>query len=60
MADNEVFLPVEAFDISLYTREKDPKSEAKMEAALGGIVWEKAETYVDSERCYIVIYSIEL
>lgn len=60
-ADNSVYLPVSDFDVELYSREKDPTSEALIEGALNsaGIVWEKIEDYIESERCCIVTYSFQ-
>ena len=59
-ADNSVYLDVDSFDVELYTKEKDPSVEATLEAALSSFVWEKTETYIDTERCYQIVYSFEL
>lgn len=59
-ADDQVYLPVERIDIELYTKEKDPDLEEKLESALSGLCWEKAEEYLDDERCYEIVYEIEV
>lgn len=59
-ADDQVYLPVQRIDIELYTREKRPDLEEKLETALSGLCWEKAEEYLDDERCYEIVYEIEV
>lgn len=59
-ADGQVYLPVEHIQIELYTELKDPKAEGKVEAALSSLFWEKTETYIDTERCYQILYEIEV
>ena len=58
-ADSVVYTRVDNIDVELYTREKDPASEALVEGALSGVVWEKTEDYLDDERCYMVTYSFQ-
>lgn len=58
-ADDVVYLGKGEVNVELYTREKDPVAEARVEAALSGVVWEKTEDYIESERCYMVTYSFE-
>lgn len=60
MADNKVYQKITDLDIELYTREKDPATEALVEQALAEIPWDKTEVYIDSERCYEIVYSIEI
>lgn len=61
-ADGIVFLQIRDIEIELYTRSKDPTSEAAVERALtdAGIYWEKSETYIETEHCFEVIYEIEV
>lgn len=59
-ADDQVYLPVERIDIELYTKEKDPDLEEKLESALSSLCWEKAEEHLDDERCYEIVYEIEV
>ena len=48
--------------IELYTDEKNPGIEARVEAVLDrrGIFFEKTEVWIESERLYEVLYSFEL
>ena len=59
-ADASVYVHVAEVDVELYTRAKEPEIEAKVEAALHGFHWNKTETYIDSERCYQILYEIEV
>lgn len=61
-ADDRVYQKVSSFDIELYTTYKSPSTEALVEDALSdaSIVWEKSEEYLDAERCYEIIYEIEV
>lgn len=61
-ADNKVFYGKKMVSVELYTKKKDPKAEANVEAALNeaDIYWEKTETHLDDENAYEVIYSIEV
>ena len=58
-ADNSVYYGKGEVDVELYTRDKDPASEALIETALDSVVWEKTEDYIESERCYMVTYSFQ-
>ena len=61
-ADGVVYHTAQRYTIELYTEEKDPETEAKLEAALtgAGIFWTKDETYIESERMNEIIYEIEV
>lgn len=59
-ADDRVYFPVQQVDVELYTATKRPDLEQKVEAALSGLCWEKSEEYLDDERCYEIIYEIEV
>lgn len=60
MADGAVYQTVLRVDVELYTARKDIAMEAKVEAALAGIPWQKAEQYLEDENCHEVIYEIEV
>ena len=47
-------------EIELYTETKRPDLEAHLETVLSSFCWEKAEEYLDDERCYEIIYEIEV
>ena len=57
--DNAGYVRRRAVDIELYTEHKDIAQEESLEDALvsGGIAWETADEYIDSERCHMRIYS---
>lgn len=59
-ADGGVYFSASAVDIELMTKEKDPAAEARLEAALSGIHWEKSETYIESQQCFQILYEIEV
>lgn len=60
-ADGTVYFPITEIDIELYTDKKDPEAEKKLEGLLigSGIFFEKAETWIESEKLYEVLYSFE-
>ena len=61
-ADGIVYDKINHIQIELYTDKKDLVSEGKIETALlnAGLCWRYIETYIDTERCYQIIYEIEV
>lgn len=61
-ADNTVYYSVSAFDIELYSRYRDPASEKLVEEKLkeNNITWDKDIEYIDDQKCYEVIYTVEV
>lgn len=59
-ADGVVYAKIDHIQVELYTALKDPEAEEKVEIALSSFVWEKDETYIDSEKCYQILYEIEV
>lgn len=61
-ADGVVYHTAQQYTVELYTVDKDPEVEAKIEAALtaAGIFWLKDETYIPTERMNEIIYEIEV
>jgi len=59
-ADNKVYAAAKNFQVELYTKTKDPTSEALIEGLFDAndIFWDKTETYIDSEDLYQVLYEI--
>ena len=49
-------------DIELYSKNKDIASEEVIEEKLDEmkLPFEKDETYIESEKCYEVIYTVEV
>ena len=40
---------------------RDPETEAKVEAVLASVAfWEKTITYIETEKCYQILYEIEV
>lgn len=59
-ADGTVYYDYDNVRVELYIAYKDPNTEALVEAALTDYHWKKDETYIDTERCYLIIYEIEV
>lgn len=59
-ADGSVYVPIKRIQIELYTKLKKPELEDKVEKALSSLFWEKTETYIDTEKCYQILYEIEV
>ena len=59
-ADNKVYSGAKNFQVELYTKTKDPTSEALIESLFDAneIYWEKTETYIESEGLLQVLYEI--
>lgn len=62
IADNKVKHEISDVSIDLYSKNKDIASEELVESALddASIPWNKVETYIDDEKCYMITYSIRL
>ena len=60
LADNRVYYNSPVFVIELYTEFKSPETEAALESALASaeLIWTKDEDYLDSERCYMITYTV--
>ena len=59
-ADGSVYKKINHIQIELYTKHKDIESEEKVEEALSSFYWEKEETYLEEEKCFEVIYELEV
>ena len=61
-ADGIAYFKVMQVDIELYKEEKSPETEAQLEALLdgAGLFYDKAETYIESEKLYEVFYELEV
>lgn len=62
LADNTNYAHITELTIELYTDNKDFAAEAAVEDALtaAGLVYEKDESYIDSERMYMITYTTEV
>ena len=59
-ADNEMYYSTGHYQVEFYPSTKDLAAEAKVEAALDGLCWEKSEEYIDAEKIYQLTYEIEV
>ena len=61
-ADGKVYFRITEVHIELYTDEKNPEVEARVEAVLDeyGIFYDKTEVWIESEKLYEVLYSFEM
>lgn len=61
-ADGIAYGLIKTVDIELYTKTKDPATEALIEKALtdAGIFWQKSETYIEGEAALEIVYEIEV
>ena len=59
-ADGTVYAPVNHLQVELYTEQKEPQTEERVENALSSLFWQKTETYIESEQCYQIMYEIEV
>ena len=60
-ADGQVYFKANEVHIELYTDKKDIDREALVEAVLDshGIFYDRTEVWIESERLYEVLYSLE-
>ena len=61
-ADDKVYSQAQALDIEVYTDQKDPDLEERVEALLteNDLCFAKNETWINSEKLYEVVYSIDV
>ena len=61
-ADGRVYFKIDVLHIELYTDEKSPEMEQRLEAVLDahGFFYDKTEVWIDSEKLYEVLYSFEM
>ena len=61
-ADGRVYFKIDELHIELYTDEKSPETERRLEAMLDahGIFYNKSEVWIESEKLYEVLYQFEM
>ena len=59
-ADGRVYYSFDDVRVELYIKLRDPVVEGKVEAALADFHWKKNATYLDTEKCWMVTYDIEV
>lgn len=60
-ADGVNYHNIKELTVELYTPHKDITSETKIERVLDQMgIWSKTEAYIDSEKCFQVVYYLEV
>ena len=59
-ADGTVYKKNNHILVELYTKNKDVESEEKVENALSSFYWDKDEEYLEEEKCFEIIYELEV
>ncbi len=61
-ADNIMYHSFKKLDIELYTDEKSPETEERVEEVLirHNLYYTKTETWIESEKLYEVLYELEV
>lgn len=61
-ADGIVYCKKMVLSVEIYTEQKDFEIEHKIESVSqkNGWIWQKSETYIESERLYMVTYETEV
>ena len=61
-ADGIVWYKISTVHVELYTDEKDPETEEKLESVFDshGIFYNKTEVWIESEKLYEVLYEFEI
>jgi hypothetical protein len=62
IADNINYVPIENFQVELYTDKKDLAAEKKVQDKLKelGLPYRKFETYLDEEKMYQMLYEVQI
>lgn len=58
-ADNVAYYGAISYTVELYTEKKDPALERALESCLSPYFWQRSETYIDTEKMYMQIYTLE-
>ena len=59
-ADGITYSQISHIQVELYTKFKEPEAEQKVESCLSSFFWNKSEFKIDSEKCYEIIYELEV
>jgi len=61
-ADNLMYFSFKQLNIELYTDEKSPETEERVEEVLlqHNLYYTKSETWIESEKLYEVLYQLEV
>lgn len=60
-ADGQVYLKIDVVHVELYTDEKNPETEERLEKVFDrhGLFYDKSEVWIEEEKLYEVLYSFE-
>lgn len=59
-ADGLNYHTINNITVELYTKVKNPILEEMVEGALQFAIWDKDEIYNDAEKCYEIVYTMEV
>ena len=59
-ADGKVYHSSKVIHVELYTEKRDLEIEKAVEAVLSAFFYEKTATYLDDEKCYEILYELEV
>ena len=59
-ADGKVYFSTKNIRVELYTQFKNEEMERKVEEVLSSFYFQKEEIYIEKEKCYQIIYELEI
>lgn len=60
-ADGTVYYQISHVQVELYEKLRNMATESEVESALSSVAfWEKTPNYIDEEKCYQILYEIEV
>lgn len=59
-ADGTVYHSSKVLHVELYTEKRDLEIEKAVEAVLSAFFYEKTAIYLDDEKCYEILYELEV
>ena len=59
-ADGTVYYSSKVIHVELYTEKRDLEIEKAVEAVLSAFFYEKTAIYLDDEKCYEILYELEV
>ncbi len=59
-ADGKVYHSSKVIHVELYTEKRDLEIEKAVEAVLSAFFYEKTAIYLDDEKCYEILYELEV
>lgn len=59
-ADGENYYRIDGLIVELYTKDKNSETESLVESQLDFAIWDKVENYIDTEKAYQIVYTMEV